>query len=75
MALCSCGSGLPREAVYDAKNIFVAYVCPRCRQQKLAGYRPEIFTDPGYDTDEPVEPEEGYDFVGDDGDGGEPILP
>ena len=60
---CSCGSGLPREAIHDAKNIFVAYVCPRCRQQKLAGYRPEIFRDPNYETDEDVEPEDDT-FVG-----------
>ena len=55
---CSCGSGLPRKAVYDARNIFVAYVCAKCRKQRLKGFRPEIFTDPDYHTDEPVEEED-----------------
>jgi hypothetical protein len=59
MALCNCESGEQREAVYDAKGIFVAYVCHKCRKQKLKGYRPEIFTDSGYECDELVDPEPG----------------
>lgn len=51
---CPCGSGEPREAVYDARNIFVAYVCDECRDRKLRGYRPDIFTDPNYWHDEPL---------------------
>jgi hypothetical protein len=54
---CSCGSGEPREEVCDAKGIFVAYVCDHCRKRRLGGYRPEIFEDPTYWTDEPVEAE------------------
>lgn len=52
---CPCGSGEFPEAVYDARNIFVAYVCSRCRRDKLSGYRPEIFTNPGYWHDEPID--------------------
>jgi hypothetical protein len=55
---CPCGSGLPRLEVCDARGIFVAFVCDKCETRKLAGYRPEIFEDPNYWTDEPVEPEE-----------------
>lgn len=52
---CSCGSGLPREAVYDARNIFVAYVCDECRDRRLSGFRTEIFDDPNYECDEPID--------------------
>ena len=48
MTNCSCGSGLYREEVKDAKGIFVTYACDRCRSHKLEGYRPEIFTDSNY---------------------------
>lgn len=53
--LCPCGSGKEREAVYDARNIFVAFVCPRCRERKLSCYRPEIFVDPQYECDEAID--------------------
>ncbi|HEV3341106.1 MAG TPA: hypothetical protein VG125_12140 [Pirellulales bacterium] len=55
---CPCGSGLPSEEVLDARGIYVARVCDACRQEKLAGFRPEIFTDPSYDADEPIDAEE-----------------
>ena len=42
---CGCGSGEQKEEVCDARGIFVAYVCSECREQRLAGYRPDIFTD------------------------------
>ena len=47
---CRCGSGLDREPLYDARGIFVDYVCRRCEKKVKAKFRPEIFTDPGYDT-------------------------
>ena len=50
---CACGSGLPRLELYDARGIFVAFVCERCVMKKRAAYRREIFTDPNYQTDEP----------------------
>jgi hypothetical protein len=46
---------LLREAVYDARGIFVAYVCEQCRERKLSGYRPDIFTDPNYWALEPID--------------------
>jgi hypothetical protein len=52
---CSCGSGLIREAQYDAQNIFLAYTCDECYAERMDGYRPEILT--GYtqaDVDEPI---------------------
>lgn len=62
---CSCGSGLAREAVNDARGIFVAFVCDECREERLNGYRPEIFDtstvqavdNPNYEASEPIEPE------------------
>lgn len=46
-------------AEYDAQGIYLCRVCPSCREQKLAKYRPEILT--GYtqaDVDEPIEPQD-----------------
>ena len=58
MPLCNCGSGEYREEVCDARGIFVAYVCDQCRDERLAGFRSEIFVDPHYEASEPIEPEE-----------------
>ena len=52
------GSGLPRHALIDARGIFCAYVCRKCEAKKRAGFRPDIFTDANYWTDEPIESEE-----------------
>jgi hypothetical protein len=52
---CNCGSGLPSEWVSDARGIPVARVCDECRDKRLAGYRPEIFRDANYYTDEQIE--------------------
>jgi hypothetical protein len=52
---CSCGSGNDSHWVYDARGIEVARVCPACREEKLSGYRPDIFTDRQYWADEPIE--------------------
>jgi len=48
---CSCGSGLVRRALYDARGIFVAYVCAGCEASIRAEYRQDIFTDPLYPID------------------------
>lgn len=56
--LCSCGSGLESWELYDARGIFCCRVCDRCEDEKTARYRPEIFTNPHYEADEPIEPEE-----------------
>lgn len=52
---CACGSGLVRRPLYDAKSIFVAYVCDLCEKRIKSKYRDDIFTNPSYWTDEPVE--------------------
>ena len=52
---CPCGSGLESEDIYDARGIYVARVCPKCRKERLKGYRQDIFDDPDYECDEPIE--------------------
>jgi hypothetical protein len=59
MKLCPCGSGESRRELVDARGIFCTFVCDKCEKQKRAKFRPDIFTDSQYWTDEPVE-EEGY---------------
>ena len=44
-----------RFAISDARGIFCCYACPTCETSKRAKYRPEIFTDSNYWTDEAVE--------------------
>lgn len=41
---CSCGSGEYPEAQTDADGIFLCYTCSKCEEEKLAKYRPDIFT-------------------------------
>jgi hypothetical protein len=54
---CLCGSGKPKSAPYDARGIFLTYTCEDCHARKMAGYRPDVLTDPAYWTDEPIEPD------------------
>ncbi len=39
---------------YDARGIYLTFVCDKCRQAKLAKYRPEVLTNPAYECDEPI---------------------
>lgn len=55
--LCDCGSLEKRTPIYDARGLFVIYVCSKCRNLKLLKYRSDIFTDPNYWTCEPIEEE------------------
>jgi hypothetical protein len=55
---CNCGSGKPCWMLTDARGIPCGYVCEDCEKAKKAQYRPDVFEDPQYWTDEPVEPEE-----------------
>lgn len=57
-SLCHCGSGEPWWRLFDACGIYCGRCCDRCEDTVKAKYRPEIFTDPGYWTDEPKESEE-----------------
>jgi hypothetical protein len=55
---CPCGSGEYPEAQYDARGIFLCYTCDQCKDKKLAGYRPDVLTDPNYWHDEPIDEDE-----------------
>lgn len=57
MKTCPCGSGLDRHAEYDARGIFLCYVCDKCRRDKLSRYRPDVLNDPSYWHDEPIDEE------------------
>jgi len=57
---CPCGSHQEAEAVYDARRIFLAYCCNKCKEKTLSKYRPEVLEDPSYEADEPIEPEDYY---------------
>jgi len=54
---CLCGSGLAPYPVYDARDIYVTSVCLKCEKDRLSMYRPEIFSDPDYWTQEPIDEE------------------
>ena len=60
--LCPCGSGEYAEDLYDAKGIYCCKVCDKCRKEKMRGFRAEIFDNPGYETDEPVDPDDEIPF-------------
>ena len=53
--LCSCGSGQPRESLFDARGIFCCYVCDICKVSKASRYRIEVLEDPDYDHDEEID--------------------
>jgi len=53
---CEHKSG--KRPLYDARQIFVAYVCDDCEDEVKSHFRPEIFDDSGYTVDEPIEPED-----------------
>jgi hypothetical protein len=55
---CHCGSGLERHARFDARGIFLTYVCEQCEKEKLSHYRPEVLTNPNYSHDEPIDYED-----------------
>lgn len=61
---CPCGSGQPCWLMTDARGIPCGYVCVKCEDEKRAGYRSDIFTNPDYEADEDIEPE-GDDSWGD----------
>jgi hypothetical protein len=53
---CNCGSGLPSWWEHDGNDIPLCRVCPRCKDEKLSHYRPEILRPYSQeDVDEPIE--------------------
>jgi hypothetical protein len=55
MRECPCGSGRSSWWENDARGTPLARVCPKCRAEKLAKFRPEVLTDSQYECDEPIE--------------------
>lgn len=45
---------------YDARGIPLCKVCSKCKKIKLSTYRKDVLTDPNYEADEPIEPEDYY---------------
>lgn len=62
---CHCGSGKPSWWEIDARGIPLARVCDKCKEEKLAKYRPEVLTNPNYEADEPIEDENADPFFDD----------
>jgi len=60
--LCDCGSGEYSEWEYDARGIELCRCCDKCRNQRLAGFRPEVLTNPDYECDEDIEPDQGEPY-------------
>ena len=60
---CSCGSGKLWTPQYDARGIFLTYTCEDCHDRKMAGYRPDVLTDPSYWTDEPIDEDSSTETV------------
>jgi hypothetical protein len=42
----------------DARGIPLARVCEDCKERTLSEYRPDVLTNPNYEADEPIEPED-----------------
>jgi len=55
---CSCGSGNGSYPVYDARGIYCGRACEECEERLRGKYREEIFENPNYEVEEPIEPEE-----------------
>ena len=55
---CTCGSGKESVWIYDARHIPLARVCQDRRDEKLSRFRPEVLSNPNYEADEPIEPED-----------------
>lgn len=52
---CTCGSGKLSYWRKDARGIPLCRTCDDCHEKRMAGYRPDVLTDPNYWTDEPVD--------------------
>lgn len=42
----------------DARGIYITKCCEKCWREVRKGYRSDVLNDPGYECDEPIEPEE-----------------
>jgi len=50
-----CDHPKGRRPLYDARGIFCAYVCDDCERDVRRKFRPDIFENPSYWADEPIE--------------------
>ena len=57
MILCPCHSKKPSRELFDARGIYVARVCDECEPKVRKKYRTEIFTNPNYYAEEPIDDE------------------
>jgi hypothetical protein len=55
MNLCTCGSGLPKRDLIDARGIFCTYVCDECERDRMGEFRADIFTNAAYEAEEPID--------------------
>lgn len=53
--LCPCGSNRLGRELIDARGIFTTYICDECEERKRAQFRPDVFDDPNYWADEPID--------------------
>jgi hypothetical protein len=53
--LCDCGSGELAEPQFDARGIYLTQACPKCVDERLRRYRPEVLSNPNYECDEPID--------------------
>jgi hypothetical protein len=52
---CPCGSGLASQWQCDARGIELCRTCPKCYDDKMSRYRPEVLTNASYEADEPID--------------------
>lgn len=52
---CTCESGDWGEEQFDARGCYLTITCPSCHSSKMKAYRPEVLSDPNYDTCEDIE--------------------
>lgn len=55
---CPCGSGKDSYWNHDARGIPLCRTCDTCHQRRMAGYRPEVLSNPSYTCDEVIEEDE-----------------
>jgi hypothetical protein len=55
---CPCGSGLESTWNYDARGIPLCRSCVKCHDIAMSKYRPEVLTNPNYEAEEDIEPDE-----------------
>lgn len=57
---CPCGSGLDSTWQKDARGIELCRTCEKCHDARMAKYRPDVLSNPNYQCDEAIEPEDYY---------------